>query len=231
MTLVNPTLQGYITQLQNSVFNSKQYDFTAMTNSIDSQLTVLKSVIDSYGLGDLPDFDVTSTNGASQINTFNQIASKSLFNTDCPSSSFNIFYQDVWVPGLSTSYQKYVACLDKVGIDNTTCGLHLDDTSICYYSRCMDTFSIISAYYRNSSGFFSNIIAHANARYGTCTPFNNYINNFHNNYVKKVVDKIGNSVDDASDTTKLAGRFVTNAKTPITSLKTSMNGNVKTLFT
>ncbi len=229
MTDVNPTLQGYITQLKSSVFNSQQYDFTTMTASINSQLSILGTVIDDYGMGHLPDFDVTSANGISQINTFNQISSKSLFNVNCPSASYNIFYQDVWVPGFSTTYEKYVDCLSKVKVYNTTCGLQLEDTSVCPYSRCIDTFSMISTYYRGAT--LANLISDADVRYGTCAPFDTYLNNFHNNYVKKVVDNIGNSADDSADVNKLAGRFATNAKTPITNLKNEMNGNVKTLFT
>ena len=64
-----------------------------------------------------------------------------------------------------------------------------------------------------------------------CGPFNTFLNNFYVSYVKPVVDKIGNTVDDGANTAKLAGRFKTNALTPINSLVTQLNGNVKTLFT
>ena len=188
-----------------------------MTNSINSQLTVMQTMIDGYGLGHLPDFDTTTANGIAQINTFNLIASKSLYTSSCPSASYNIFYQDVWVPGLSTTYQGFVGCLNKVGIDNSTCGKSLSNYTACPYSRCIDTFSIISTYYRGNS--IGSLVSDTDLRYGTCGDFDTYLDNFHTNYVKKVVDNIGNSVDDAADITKLAGRFVTNAQTPINSLK------------
>jgi hypothetical protein len=133
------------------------------------------------------------------------------------------------VPGLSTTYQSSVGCRDKVGIDNATCGSNIGNTATCSNSRCFDTFSIISSYYRG--GTIANLATHANTRYGTCAPFDSYLTNFYTNYVKVVVDNIGNSVDDAADTTKLAGRFVTNAQTPVNNLKDEMNGAVKTLFT
>jgi hypothetical protein len=200
-----------------------------MTTSMSSKLAVMQAMIDGYGLGDLPDFDTTTANGIAQINTFNQIASKSLYTSSCPSATYNIFYQDVWVPGLSTSYQNFVPCLDKLGIDNSTCGKSLANYTACPYSRCIDTFSIISTYYRGNS--IGSLVSDADSRYGVCTSFDTYLDNFHNNYVKKVVDNIGNSVDDATDVAKLAGRFVTKAKTPINSLKSKMNGDIKTLFT
>jgi len=54
--------------------------------------------------------------------------------------------------------------------------------------------------------------------------------NFHTKYVQPVTDNIGNSVDDAADSTKLAGRFVINTKTPVEALRTQMNNNVDPLF-
>lgn len=165
MTVVNPTLQGYISQLKTSVFGTNQYDFTTMNGTLNSKITNLQSVIDDIGLGHLPDFDITTTDGQVQINNFNNIANKSVFGTSCPSSSFNIFWQDVWVPGLSTTYQESVSCLNKVGIDNTTCPGSIA-TSGCPHSRCIDAFSIISSYYR--SGNINNLGTDANTRYGNC---------------------------------------------------------------
>jgi hypothetical protein len=229
MTAVNPTLQSYISQLQTSVFNSYQYDFTTATANLSSQITAMQTSIDNMGLGHLPDFDITTANGQTQIDNFNSIANKSAFSTNCPSSSYTIFYQDVWVPGLSSTYQASVNCLNKVGMDNTTCTGSLGNTASCPYSRCIDTFSIISKYYR--TGNIANIGTDADTRYGNCPGFNSYLNNFYTNYVKQVVDNIGNTVDDAANNAKLAGRFVMKAKTPINNLAAELNGNVKTLFT
>lgn len=228
MLNINPTLQGYISQLKTSVFDSYQYDFTGMTTKVNSQVTTMQTKIDDIGLGHLPDFDMTTPDGIAQISNFNAIASKTAF-TSCPASSFTIFHQDVWVPGLSSTYQSAVSCLNKVGIDNTTCTTGIANTGTCPNSRCIDAFSIISTYYRN--GNIANIGTDANTRYGSCTQFNSFLNNFHNNYVKLVVDNIGNSVDDAANNAKLAGRFVLNAKTPINSLLNELNGDVKSLFT
>lgn len=228
MTMVNPTLQGYISQLKTSVFGTNQYDFTTMTSTLNTKVTIMQSVIDNIGLGHLPDFDITTADGQAQISNFNNIANKSLFASSCSSSSYTIFYQDVWVPGLSTTYQSSVDCLNKVGIDNTTCPTGIAAPG-CPSSRCIDAFSIISSYYR--SGTIVNIVTDANTRYGTCTQFNSFLVNYFTNYVQTVVDNIGNTADDSSDTTKLAGRFGINAKTPINSLITELNGNVKTLFT
>lgn len=199
-----------------------------MTTTLNSQISVMQTSIDNIGLGHLPDFDTTTTDGQAQINNFNGIADKSTFSSSCPSSSFNIFYQDVWVPGLSSTYQSSVSCLNKVGMDNTTCTGTLANTTSCPYSRCIDTFSIISQYYR--TGNIGNIGTDADSRYGTCAPFDSYLNNFYNNYVKLVVDNIGNTVDDSANNAKLAGKFIIKAKTPINSLITELNGNVKTLF-
>jgi hypothetical protein len=227
MTVVNPTLQGYISQLKTSVFGTNQYDFTTMTSTLNTKVTNMQTAINDIGLGHLPDFDITTTDGQAQISNFNSIANKSIFTTSCPPSSFSIFYQDVWVPGLSTTYQASVNCLNKVGIDNTTCPAGIAAPG-CPNSRCIDAFSIISSYYR--SGTIVSIGTDANTRYGSCPQFNSFLTNYFNNYVKMVVDGIGNTADFPSDTTKLAGRFVTNAKTPINSLITQLNGNVKTLF-
>lgn len=230
ITTVNPTLSGYISELKSSVFDSYKYQFTTVTTNINSQVSKFQTTINDIGLGHLPDFDITTANGQLQISKFNQIANKSIFNTNCPSGSFNIFYQDVWVPGLSTTYQASVDCLGKVSIDNTTCGSNIANTASCPYSRCIDTFSIIGAYYRGSksAGVLS---TDANTRYGTCADFNSYLTNYYNNYVKPVIDSIGNTVDDSADLTKLAGRFATKGKAPITTVINEMNGPVKTLFT
>lgn len=229
MTQVNPTLQGYLSQLQTSVFGSYKYSFTSMTSTLNTSITTMQTSIDNIGLGHLPDFDVTTASGQAQISNFNAIADKSAFSASCPSSSFSIFYQDVWVPGLSNTYQSYVSCLNKVGIDNTTCTTGIDDTTTCPFSRCIDAFSIISTYYRG--GNIATIGTDADIRYGSCPQFDSFLNNFYTNYVKLVVDNIGNTVDDASNNAKLAGRFVINAKTPINNLANEMNTNVKTLFT
>jgi len=135
----------------------------------------------------------------------------------------------VWVPGLSATFQSQVECLDKVGMDNTSCTGGIANTATCPFSRCVDSFSIISRYYR--TGSIGTIAADATTRYGSCPPFNAFLNNFYNSYVKPVVDNIGNTVDDGTNTAKLAGRFKTSALTPINSLVAQLNGNVKTLFT
>ena len=229
MTAVNPTLQGYISQLETAVFNSYQYDFTTMTNTFSTKLNTLQTTINNIGLGHLPDFDTSTTNGMSQIDAFNTIANKSLYTSSCVQSSFTSFYQDAWVPGVSSSYQALVGCQDKVSIDNTTCGSDITNTANCPYSRCLDAFSLISAYYR--AGKNTTLVSNANTRYGTCANFNSFLTNYYTNYVKPVVDAIGNTVDDATNTSRLAGRFSTNAKTPVVNLATEMNGAVKTLFT
>ena len=45
-----------------------------------------------------------------------------------------------------------------------------------------------------------------------------------------IVNNVGDSVTDAADNTKLAGRFVINTKTPLESLRDQMNNNVNTMF-
>jgi hypothetical protein len=77
----------------------------------------------------------------------------------------------------------------------------------------VNSFSIISEYYRSSN--IANLIPNINTRYGTCTPFNNYLTNYYNNYVKPVVDNIGNTVSDSANNAKLAGRFSINVNTPL----------------
>ena len=144
ITYVNPTLSGHITNLKQAIYNSQQYDFTSMTTQLNARLLAMKSLIDSAGTGSIPDFDITSAQGASEIDKFNTIANKSLFSVDCPSSSFNIFYQDVWVPGVSSTYQTYVSCINKTSIGSSTCGSNIQNTGTCPFSRCMNGFSLIS---------------------------------------------------------------------------------------
>lgn len=189
-----------------------------MTSTLSTQLNTLQTTINNIGLGHLPDFDTTTTNGNAQIDDFNTIANKSLYTSSCPQSSFTSFYQDAWVPGLSSSYQSLVGCQDKVGVDNSTCGSDLTNIANCPYSRCIDAFSLISTYYRASKN--TSLVGDAITRYGTCTNFNSFLNNYYTNYVKPVVDAIGNTVDDATNTSRLAGRFSTNAKTPVVNLAT-----------
>jgi tetrahydromethanopterin S-methyltransferase subunit G len=84
MTAVNPSLQGYISQLKTAVFNSKLYEFTTMNTTVNSQLTTIKTAIDDTGLGRIPDFDTSTTNGITQIDNFDAIANKSTFSVSCP---------------------------------------------------------------------------------------------------------------------------------------------------
>ncbi len=78
----------------------------------------------------------------------------------------------------------------------------------------MDTFSLISLYYRG--GNIANLVPNADTRYGSaCTPFDDYLTNYYTNYVKVVVDSIGNYANDNSNSSRLAGRFNINAKTPV----------------
>ncbi len=114
ITVVNPTFSGYISQLKTAVFNSALYSFTDMTTNLTSQLNTMKTTIDNYGLGHLPDFDLSTVEGQAEILYFNKVANKSLFTASCPSGSYPVFYQDVWVPGLSTTYQSYVNCQGKI---------------------------------------------------------------------------------------------------------------------
>ena len=65
ITVTDATLSGYITQLKTAVFNSAQYNFTDMTTNINNKLSALSNEIDNTGLGSIPDFDVTTTNGQS----------------------------------------------------------------------------------------------------------------------------------------------------------------------
>ena len=182
-------------------------------------------------MGHIPDFDVTSTNGKLQIDSFNNIASKSLFSSTCPSGSYSDFYTDVWVPGLG-GYQNYVSCRNKLSIDNTTCGIDITDTAPakCPTSRCIDAFSIIGAYSR-ANGNIIDLVADSTTRYGSCAPFQNFLTNFYNNYVNLVVQNVGNTVDDVADSLKVAGRLVVKAKTPLTTYNNYLNSNTKGLFT
>lgn len=182
ITIVSPPLASYISQLKTTVYNSKQYDFTAMTTNTNALVSALATAVDNAGNGKVPDFDPSSSRGSSQIAFFNQVANKSLFNTACPQSTFGVFYQDVWVPGVSSTYQSYVSCGDRVSIDSTNCPTGIASTSSCPSSRCINTFSIISHYYR--AGTIASLATDANTRYGTCATFTTYLDNFYNNYVK-----------------------------------------------
>lgn len=120
-------------------------------------------------------------------------------------------------------------CGGKLNQNSSTCSSGISNTASCPSSRCIDTFSIISLYYRNTN--INNLIPDANTRYGAaCTPFNDYMTNFFNNYVKIVNDKIGNTAQDSSDTTKLAGRFISTTSTPVQTLLSYMTTNVQPLF-
>lgn len=214
ITMVDPTLSGYISQLKTAVFNSAQYNFTGMTSNLNDKLSAMSTAIDNTGLGHIPDFDVTLSQGQAEIAYFKTVADKSLFTSSCTSGAFPVFYQDAWVPGHSSTYQSYVGCQGKVTQDASVCTAGIASTATCPSSRCINTFSIISMYYRG--GNIANLVADANTRYGgTCTPFNNYLTNFYTNYVKEVVDKIGNSGQDSADNTKLAGRYNSATKTPV----------------
>jgi len=133
------------------------------------------------------------------------------------------------VPGVSSTYQSLVSCQNKVTEDAVVCASGISSTSNCPSSRCMDTFSIISLYYRNNT--IANLVTDANTRYGTCAPFNTFVTNFGNNYVKVVNDKVGNSAQDAADNTKLAGRFQTKTNSPLLTAKNYMTASVQPLFT
>ena len=61
MTVMNPTLSNYIAHLRTAVHNSKNYDFTSMTTNIDTKVSNLGTAIDDAGLGNVPDFDTTSS--------------------------------------------------------------------------------------------------------------------------------------------------------------------------
>ena len=139
-------------------------------------------------------------------------------------------YQDVWVPGISNTYQSYVGCENKMSTDHEACNTNIVDTTACPLSSCLDTFSITGAYYR-SNGNINSLILHSNTRYGVCLKFTTYLNNFHNNYVKKIVDNIGNTIDDANNPAKLAGRFITKAKNPINTYISYINASLRQLFT
>ena len=213
ITMIDPTLSGYFSNLKTSIFNSKLYNFTDLRSNLDSKLTTMSTLIDFVGLGRIPDFDVTTANGLSEMSYFNTVANKSLFSTSCPSSTYSVFYQDAWVPGVSSTYQSLVSCQNKVSEDATVCTTGIGNVSTCPTSRCIDTFSIISLYYRN--GTIGNLITDANTRYNLpCTTFNNFLTNFANNYVQIVNDKIGNSAQDTANSSKLAGRFQINTKAP-----------------
>lgn len=230
ITMVDPTLSGYITNLKTSIFNTNLYNFTEFTTNINSKLTSMSTLIDYAGLGRMPDFDVTTSNGLAEVSFFNTVANKSLFSTSCPNSSYSVFYQDAWVPGVSSTYQALVSCQNKVAEDATVCTTGISSVVNCPSSRCIDTFSIISLYHRN--GTSANLVTDANTRYGAaCTPFNDYLTNFANNYVSVVNDKIGNSGQDSTDSNKLAGRFQIKTNTPTLTLKNYMTSSVQPLFT
>lgn len=67
MLYVNPTLNGYLSQLKTSVFTSYQYNFTSLTATLNSDVSAIGTLIDNTGLGHIPDFDVTTANGAAEI--------------------------------------------------------------------------------------------------------------------------------------------------------------------
>jgi hypothetical protein len=230
LTLTDPTLSGYFSNLKVAIFNSKVYNFTDLTTNLNTKFTTMSTIIDFTGLGRIPDFDVTTTEGLAEIADFNTIANKSLFTISCPSSSYPVFYQDAWVPGVSTAYQTFVPCQNKVSQDASVCTSGISNLANCPSSRCIDTFSIISQYYRTYN--LGSLTTDANARYGSaCNPFNDYLINFATNYVLVVNDKIGNSAQDSTNTNTLAGRYQTNTYTPINNLKNYMTVSVQPVFT
>jgi hypothetical protein len=131
--------------LKTTFFNSKLYDITATTTGLSTRLNAIKTLIDDYGKGRLPDFDTTTADGISQIAFFNSLANKTYLEAACPQSSHSVLYTDVFVPGVSTSYQQFVDCLGKVPVDATTCINGF--VSPCPTSRCIDTFSLLSGEY------------------------------------------------------------------------------------
>jgi hypothetical protein len=191
----------------------------------------MSTIIDNTGLGHVPDFDVTTSDGMDQIAYFNTVANKSLFTSSCPNSSYPVFYQDAWVPGLSSTYQNLVSCQNKLSQDATVCTAGIADLSTCPSSRCIDSFSIISSYSRAGT-LVTLATTDSNTRYGTtCTPFRNYLTNYATTYVNVVINNIGNSAQDSTDSSKLAGRFQINTKTPLTNLNNYMTTTVQSLFT
>jgi hypothetical protein len=138
-----------------------------------------------------------------------------------------VLYTDVFVPGVSTSYQQFVDCLGKVPVDATTCINGF--VSPCPTSRCIDTFSLLSYYYRASA--IASINADSTSRYTlACTPLNNFFTNFLNNYVGVINLNIGNTAQDSADNTKLAGRYNANAKVFIDDLTTYLTSTIQPLF-
>ena len=229
ITIADPALSGYFANLKTSIFNSKLYNFTDFTTTLTNKLTTMSTIINFIGLGHIPDFDVTTNVSLAQMDYFNTVANKSLFSLSCPSSSYSVFYQDAWVPGNSTTYQSLVSCQNKVSQDATVCTSGIQNVGNCPSSRCIDTFSIISWYYRGGN---TNLLTDANTRYGSaCNPFNSYLINFGNNYVKVVNDGIGNAAQDSADSTKLAGRYQIKTYTPVNTLKNYMTASVQPLFT
>jgi len=229
ITTADPALSGYFANLKTSIFNSKLYNFTDLTTTLSSKLTSMSTIIDYFGLGHIPDFDVTTNISLTQMAFFNTVANKSLFASSCPSSSYPVFYQDAWVPGVSSTYQSLVSCQNKVSQNATVCTSGIQNVTTCPSSRCIDTFSIFSWYYRAGN---ANLLADANTRYGSaCTPFNDYLTNYGNNYVKVVNDQIGNTLQDAADSTKLAGRYKIKTFTPVDNLKNYTTASVQPLFT
>ena len=230
ITTTNPTLSGYFSNLKVAIFNSKLYNFTDLTTNINTKLTTMSTIIDFTGLGHIPDFDVTTANGQAELAYFNSVANKSLFTTSCPSSSYPVFYQDAWVPGVSSAYQTFVPCQNKVSQDATVCTTGISNTANCPSSRCINSFSIISQYYRGNN--LASLTTDADTRYGSaCTPFNHYLTNFANNYVSVVNNQIGNSAQDSTNSSKLAGRYQINIATPVNNLKSYMTTSVQQLFT
>lgn len=156
------------------------------------------------------------------------MANKTYLEASCPQSSYSVLHTDVFVPGISTSYQQLVDCLGKVSVDATTCTSGFVNPP-CPTSRCIDTFSLLSYYYRASTT--GSITADSTARYTlACTPLNNFLNNFLNNYVAPINLNIGNTAQDSAVSTKLAGRYNAKAKVYIDDLTTYLTSTIQPLF-
>jgi hypothetical protein len=67
MTALDPTLSNYLNQLQTAVSNSYLYNLTDLTYNVNYQLITISTLIDYVGLGHVPDFDPTTTNGQAEI--------------------------------------------------------------------------------------------------------------------------------------------------------------------
>ena len=111
---MSTSLNGQIDHLSTCVFNTANYNFSNRIQGVNDVFNGVKTTVNNYGQGKIPDFDISSTYGSGQISFFNTINSKTAYNVSCPQGSYTIFYTDVWVPSTSNQYQNYVDCLTKV---------------------------------------------------------------------------------------------------------------------